>query len=255
MLDRLLDRVLFGLVRRSSGRAIAAVALVLYPGIGVLLPLALSWSPAYLVAANITAVCLAASVTLAWFGLQVQLLNRRHLVEWTTDLRLLDSEEFEWLVGELFRRDGWTIEETGRRDAPDGNVDLRLRRGDERRIVQCKRWTTQLVGVDLIRTFAGTLLREGLTGRDGVFVTLTAFGSQAEAEARSMGMTLVDNRALYAQAERARRTEPCPKCQAPMVLDRSSRGWWFRCVAPGCQGKHDLGKEPARAVELLLLDR
>ena len=36
-----------------------------------------------------------------------------------------------------------------------------------------------------------------------------------------------------------------------MLLGRSSRGWWFRCVTPGCGGKRDLGRNPGRAVELL----
>lgn len=65
--------------------------------------------------------------------------NARHLVEWTTDIRLLDSTEFEWLVGELYRREGWAVDHVGRSDGPDGNIDLVLTRGRERRIVQCKR--------------------------------------------------------------------------------------------------------------------
>ncbi len=139
--------------------------------------------------------------------------DRRHLIEWTTSLRLLGAEEFEWLVGELFRRDGWTVEETGRHGSPDGNIDLVLRRGGERKVVQCKRWTSQLVGVDELRGFAGTLLREGLPGAAGIFVTLSDFTEQARAEARTTGITLVNNRDLK---------RPHPKCAARgTVLDLS----------------------------------
>jgi len=88
----------------------------------------------------------------------------KNLLEWTTDLRLLDAKEFEWLVGEVFRRDGWTVDETGSQDGPDGNVDLRLTRDGVHRIVQCKRWTSWNVGVDTVRAFAGTIMREGLPG-------------------------------------------------------------------------------------------
>ena len=94
-------------------------------------------------------------------------------------------------------------------------------------------------------------MREGLTGDAGVLVTLSDFTEQARTEAARIGLTLVDGRDLFARVERVRREEACPTCGAAMVLDRSSRGWWFRCVTPGCSGKRDLGTDPARAVELL----
>jgi restriction system protein len=53
------------------------------------------------------------------------------------DLRRLDAHEFEWLVGELFRREGWKVEERGRHDHPDGGIDLVVARGGERAVVQC----------------------------------------------------------------------------------------------------------------------
>lgn len=39
------------------------------------------------------------------------------------------------------------------------------------------------------------------------------------------------------------------------LSDLSPRGWWLRCVAPGCQGKRDLGNEPGRALGLLTQPR
>ena len=250
-IDELLERLILGVATRASGRSVVLIDLVLYAGVGLLLPLALDWPVPYLISANVIGTLLAATVTLAWFAVRVQAHDRRNLVQWTTDLRLLDAAEFEWLVGELLRREGWKVEETGRHGAPDGNVDLRVTKEGQRRVVQCKRWTSWLVGVDDVRAFAGTLLREGLAGSDGIFVTLSDFTEQARDEAKRTGLTLIDNRDLYARVERARRSEPCPKCQAPMVLDRSQHGWWFRCVAPGCPGKRDLGRDPARAVELM----
>lgn len=172
-------------------------------------------------------------------------------MEWTTDLRLLDSAEFEWLVGELFRREGWKVEETGRRDRPDGNVDLRLAKAGKTVVVQSKRWTSWVVNVEDIRAFAGTLMREGPPGTSGIFVTLSEFGGQAREEAQRIGLTLVDNSDLYTRVEKVRQTEVCPVCGSAMILDRSSRGWWFRCVTKGCAGKRDLGTDPVRAVELL----
>jgi hypothetical protein len=249
--DDTLERLLFRFAERSSGRTTAIVALVLYAGLGLAVPLVLGWSMWWLVSANVAGTAMAATLILVWLGLRVQASHRRHLVEWTTDLRLLAADEFEWLVGEVFRRDGWKVEETGRQDGPDGNVDLRLVKGGKPVLVQCKRWVSWQVGVEHIRAFAGTLMREGLPGSSGIFVTLSDFTPQAREEAAKLGLTLLDNRDLYARVEKVRRSEPCPTCGSPMLLDRSQRGWWFRCLAAGCAGKRDLGTDPARAVELM----
>lgn len=249
--DDAFERLIFAFAKRASGRTVAIVALLLYGGIGLVLPLALGWSISWLVSANILGTTFAGVLILVWLVVRFQARERRNLVEWTTDLRLLDGAEFEWLVGEVFHRDGWTVEETGRQDGPDGNVDLRLTKGGKTVIVQCKRWVAYLIGVDQVRAFAGTLLREGLPGASGIFVTLSDYTEQARAEAKDLGLTLLDKRDLYARVERVRRNEPCPTCRSPMLLDKSPRGWWFRCLATGCAGKRDLGSEPAKAIELL----
>jgi HJR/Mrr/RecB family endonuclease len=251
VLSNLFERALMWLVTHVSGWVVLAVGLLFYPGIGLVLPLALHWQTLALIEANVLGAALGGAVSLGWLSAQVEAARRRHLVEWTTDLRLLMSDEFEWLVGETFEREGWTVRETGRQEGPDGNIDLKLAYDGERAIVQCKRWDSRLVGVDEIREFAGTLMREQLKGSNGVFVTLSDYTQAARTEAHEIGITLINGRELYSKIERVRRVEPCPICQQPMVLDRSSRGWWFRCIAAGCHGKRDLGNEPGRAVELL----
>jgi hypothetical protein len=238
-------------VARISGREVGGLALGFYAGIGIALPLALHRSIAGFIELNVLGSSLAGLVIVAWLAVRVEASHRRHLIEWTTSLRLLDAVEFEWLVGELFRREGWKVRETGGHGRPDGNVDLELSGNGRRAIAQCKRWTARLVGVEDIRGFAGTLLREGLTAKAGFFVTLSGFTPQAQLEAKAMGLTLVDGRELFARIETVRRHEPCPECEMPMTLSRSERGWWLRCVADGCRGKRDLGKDPGRAVELL----
>jgi HJR/Mrr/RecB family endonuclease len=250
--EDLFERAIQGLVTRVSGRVVAAIVLLLYPGLGLVLPAALHWSVSSLVDANIVGALFAGIVSLGWLLVHIEARDRRHLVEWTTNLRLLNAQEFEWLVGELFRREGWGVRETGQHDGSDGNIDLELTQDGQRMIVQCKRWTSKRVGVDEVRGFAGTLMREGLSGSAGVFVTLSDFTEQARAEAQTTGIALVDRRGLFSRLESARRTEACPTCQSLMVLDRSSRGWWMRCVASGCHGKRDLGSDPGRAVELLM---
>lgn len=249
--ENLYDRVILAIVKRVPGRVVLALTFLLWPGAGLVLPLALGWPALWLVEANVTGTLLAASLAFGWLFVQIQARDRRHLLEWTSDLRLLDGAEFEWLVGEVFRREGWKVEETGRQDAADGNVDLALTRGNERRLVQCKRWTAKWVGVEEIRGFAGALLREGLPGTAGMFVTLSDFTEQARAEAKASGIEVIDNRDLFERVERVRRAEPCAICGRPMVLGRSVHGWWFRCVTAGCAGKRDLGRDPARAIAII----
>jgi HJR/Mrr/RecB family endonuclease len=251
-MDSFLDRAIVALVTRAPGWAVFVLAAFLYGCLGLALPLALHWRIEFMVAANVVFTIMAAVICVAWLVIQMEASTRRHLVEWTTNLRLLTSSEFEWLVGELFRREGWSVTETGREDGPDGNIDLELSRGSERSVVQCKRWTAQAVGVDEVRRFGGTLLREGLPATAGIFVTLSNFTEQAGTEAHQMGITLIDKRDLYSRMEKARRAEPCPDCQAPMVLSHSDYGWWLRCDQRGCRGKRDLGRDTCRALGLLL---
>jgi hypothetical protein len=251
-LDKLVDWLFLEHLGKMPGAIVAATMLLLYPGVALVLPISLGWSGWWFVDANLVGAIFAGCVGLGWLVLQVQAGNRLHLLEWTSDLRLLTAAEFEWLVGELFRREGWTVDETGRQDAPDGNIDLRLQKGGESRLVQCKRWTARQVGVDEVRAFAGTLAREQLPMNAGVFVTLSSFTGQARDEALTLGLGLVEGPDLVARIEKVRRSEPCPKCAAPMLLDRSTQGWWFRCPRyPECDGKRDLSPNVARAVELL----
>jgi hypothetical protein len=249
--DNRYDRLILWIVKHVPIRAILALAAVSYLGFGLALPLALNWPALWLVSANLWGTIFAASLLSGWLFVQIQARDRRHLLEWAGDLRLLDGEEFEWLVGELFRREGWTVTERGRQDAADGNIDLELRRGTERRLVQCKRWTVKWVGVDEVRGFIGTLTREKLDASAGIFVTLSRFNQHAIAEAHAVGLELVDNVDLLARAEKVRRAEPCETCRRPMLLDHSVHGWWFRCVTPGCSGKRHLDKDPGRAVALI----
>ena len=119
--------------------------------------------------------------------------------------------------------------------------------------MQCKRWTSTLVGVSEVRELAGTVTAEGLQAGSGALFTLSAFSTDAKAEADRTGLELVDGRALVARVEKVRRTEPCPLCEQPMILDRSTHGWWLRCIH--CSGKRDLDRDPGRAVALILDER
>jgi restriction system protein len=256
-LDAVTDRALAPiekLVANLGAGGILLLTAAVYVLIGIVLPLAVGGSRVELILLGAAGATWAWGITLAWTWARVEVRDRRHLLEWTTELRHLDAEEFEWLVGELLRREGWQVEETGKHGAPDGNIDLRARRNGTIRLVQCKCWKRKRVGVDEVRELGGTLLREGLTGNDGTLVTLSRFNAQAVAEASDLGIELLDGPALLERLAKVRRTQPCPACGAPMILSKSDHGWWMRCPRyPECKGKQHLGPEPGRAAELLLI--
>ncbi len=250
-IDDALDRLLLFVATHASGRGIVAVMVVCYGGVGLVLPIILGASTLHFAVLNFMGTVWAMAFGLVWFVVRLQQAMRRNLVEWTSDLRLLDAREFEWLVGEVFHRDGWTVDEVGGHGSADGNVDLRMRRGKDKALVQCKRWTSWLVGVDEVRKLAGTLAGERQPDTTAYLVTLSDFTPDALVEAKRLGVLLIDGVDLYNRAEKLRRSEPCEQCGSPMLLDRSIHGWWFRCIRPGCKGKRDLGSETGRALELL----
>ncbi|MEB3733161.1 restriction endonuclease [Halopseudomonas pachastrellae] len=71
----------------------------------------------------------------------------------------LSWQQFEHLIGEAFRRKGYSITETGGQGA-DGGVDLILRKNNEKYLVQCKHWRSLKVGVPVVREFFGAMAAE-----------------------------------------------------------------------------------------------
>ncbi len=87
------DRAVMTFVTRVPGFAVVLVGLLLYPGTALVLPLALRWGTLQLIEVNVLATMLAGAVALGWMSAKIEAARRRHLVEWTTDLRLLSAEE------------------------------------------------------------------------------------------------------------------------------------------------------------------
>lgn len=69
-------------------------------------------------------------------------------------------KQFEMLAGEAFRRQGYSVEETGLGGA-DGGIDLVLRKDGRRTLVQCKQWRRRQVDVATIREMWGLAAHHG----------------------------------------------------------------------------------------------
>lgn len=78
-------------------------------------------------------------------------------------LELLSWREFEHLVGEFFRRKGFSVDQRGGRES-DGGIDLVASIGEDRYLVQCKHWRVQRVGVKVVREICGVAAAEGAAG-------------------------------------------------------------------------------------------
>jgi restriction system protein len=98
-----------------------------------------------------------------WVAALVSFLDnrrRKHLLGTQTGLGMLsamDWREFEMLVGDAFRRQGYSVRETGP-GGVDGGVDLILRKDGQMILVQCRQWRTKLVDVKLVREMYGLLM-------------------------------------------------------------------------------------------------
>lgn len=173
--------------------------------------------------------------------------------------------EFEVLVGEGFRLQGYEVTETGGGGA-DGGVDLVLRKDREKYLVQCKQWKAFKVGVAVVRELYGVMAAHGAAG--GFVVTSGHFTDEAKAFAEGRNIRLVDGPKLFGMIKQAKAsgaasrgaetssrsraatptaavpatTSSCPVCANAMVLRTAKRGanaggeFWGCTKYPACKG-------------------
>ncbi len=149
--------------------------------------------------------CLAAAAMSAW--------RRKHRQSLLGDvahapnadaLEGISWREFELLVGEAYRQQGYRVTELGGNGA-DGGVDLVLLKGGEKFFVQCKQWKAYKVGVTTVRELYGVMAAKGAAG--GFVVTSGRFTNDAQAFAQGRNIQLVDGPQLFAMIRRARQTQ------------------------------------------------
>src|SRR5207244_1767718 len=108
-------------------------------------------------------------------------------------LRRMGWPDFELLVGEAYRQQGYSVKERGGRQA-DGGIDLELARGSERVIVQCKHWLNRQVPVQRVRELLGVVTAEGADS--GILVATSGFTRDAIQFAAGKPLQLIDADAL-----------------------------------------------------------
>lgn len=187
----------------------------------------------------------------------------RRLLDTRTGLESIAAlgwRDFERLVGEAFRRRGYSVEETGLGGA-DGGVDLILRRDGRRILVQCKQWRRERVPVNVVREMYGLMAHH--RADEVRIAALGGFTPDAERFAEGKRIELIDGSALLAMIEEGRavnsgaidarnRIEPklvatteklidipsCPRCGNKMihrVNRRNGNGFWGCSTFPTCK--------------------
>jgi restriction system protein len=182
--------------------------------------------------------------------------NRTQVLNKQTGLhsiRDLDWKKFEQLVGEAFRRKGYLVSETGQGGA-DGGIDLRLRKGSEVFLVQCKQWRAYKVSVNIVRELYGVMAAKGVTG--GFVITSGHFTEDAKTFASGRNIELIDGQKLATMIATVQPTNQscafetatldavpdCPKCNSPMVKRTARQGanaggqFWGCTRFPECRG-------------------
>ena len=118
-------------------------------------------------------------------------------------IREMAWKDFELLVGEIFRMQGYSVVETGCGGA-DGGIDLILKKDNELFLVQCKQWRAYKVSVNVVRELLGVMVTQGAAG--GFVVTSGVFTAEAQAFAQGQNIHLIDSVRLTAMIEKVCKT-------------------------------------------------
>ncbi len=176
-------------------------------------------------------------------------------------LAALGWKEFERLVGEAFRREGYFVEATGLGGA-DGGIDLILYRNGRRTLVQCKQWRRRSIPVSVVREMYGLLAHH--QADEVRIAALGGFTQDAAQFAEGKPIALINGAQLLAMIQavqspgshRVQKTEhgtqapgadeplhrsapECPFCGARTVLRKNRKtgqSFWGCSSFPRCKG-------------------
>jgi restriction system protein len=184
--------------------------------------------------------------------------RKRKLLDNQKDLhgiRSLGWQEFEELVGEAYRRQGYTVRENSG-TGPDGGVDLFIKKDGNAYLVQCKQWRSMKIGVKVVREMYGIMTAKHASG--DIIITSGMFTQEAKSFAAGKPIDLVEGGQLADLVGIVRKsatpfsTSPppiedstaklCPKCGAEMAIKTARQGkyagqkFWSCTKFPTCRG-------------------
>jgi restriction system protein len=175
-----------------------------------------------------------------------KLLDRQESID---TVRNLNWKEFEELVGEAYRRQGYTVYENTSA-GPDGGIDLTLKKNGELILVQCKQWRSIKVGVDKVRELYGVQISQN--ANKSILMTSGFFTQEAKNFAANKSVDLIEGSQLLELVKNVQyqsKAEPsipasfvaCPKCGSEMILRTAKKGssvgqqFWGCSKFPHCR--------------------
>lgn len=115
------------------------------------------------------------------------------------ELKSLSWREFELLVAETYRSEGFSVTEMGG-NAPDGGIDLTATTpSGELYLIQCKHYQSAKVGVKIVREMLGVLSKEGAS--KAVVIATGEYTKDAVQFAQGQPVELVDGRSLLTRIQ------------------------------------------------------
>ena len=143
-------------------------------------------------------------------------------------IRALHWRNFEELVAEAYRRQGYRVTEGGY--GADGGIDLELRKDGLLTLVQCKQWKTQKVGVNVVREMFGVLTAH--QANHFIIISSGTFTQQAIDFAAGKPIELIDGPKLLALVNDVQvspqvtieKPKVCPRCSGELVERTARRG-------------------------------
>ena len=108
-------------------------------------------------------------------------------------------EDFSALIGEAFRRDGYTVSAI-----PGSAADLELRRNGRVAVVSCKRWKVAQTGAGPLRDLYSA--KQARDAQECIYVAAGDFTANARAYATEKAIRLLHDAALATLVTRAGRS-------------------------------------------------
>jgi hypothetical protein len=142
-------------------------------------------------------------------------------------LARLRWDQLESLLATYYRRAGFSVEVVGAGGTGaryDVGIDLKLYKGDQFLIVQCRHWKVRPVPPNAVHDLIGMMLTAGATG--AIFVSSGEFNRYArESAARYQGVQLVDGGMLRAMVGPEAAALPPPTTAPPPTHTPADMPW------------------------------
>jgi restriction system protein len=205
-------------------------------------------------------------ILIGWAGAELRKFLDRRILDTRSSVGSLNDiswEDFENLVGEAYRRQGYSSRVVGN-SFGDGGVDIELSKPGKTILVQCKQWRTRNVRVNVVREMLGVVVNR--RAQEGIVVTSGRFTQEAIQFAQTCEprIQLIDGTELFELIRFVQKSPAtinhtesspntgmpanevvphCPQCGRPMVRRVARQGrhsgssFWGCSSYPRCNGK------------------